>query len=371
MEREANILVVDDVAENVKISGNILRENGYKMLAAMNGETALNILNEKHIDLVLLDIAMPGMDGFEVCDRIVKNPETSHIPVIFLTAMTQTEDVVRGFKTGAVDYITKPFQTEELLQRVHTHLRIKQQQETITEQNNQLQELNATKDKFFNIMAHDLKNPFNAILGFAELLLKRHKTISEEKREHFINNIYNNTKNAYKLLENLLEWSRSQTNRIKFSPETVNLATLVNEMLPLIEESAAQKAIQLTNTIEDDIFVNVDKNMINTVLRNLLTNAVKFTPDNGEVSVMSKKHEEDNSMQVTVKDSGVGIEKDKLNDLFRIDKNTTSEGTKSEQGTGLGLILSKEFIEKHGGKIWAESNPGEGSEFHFTLPIQE
>lgn len=232
----------------------------------------------------------------------------------------------------------------------------------------ELKESNRTKDKFFSIIAHDLKNPFNSLLGFSDLLLKNHKKYDEEKREQAIELINDSSKNIFNLLENLLTWSRSQSDRITFSPQEIKVKTFIDEIVLLTQPTAKNKSIELLNGIKEDLSVYADKNMINTVLRNLITNAIKFTRKKGTVIVSATKIKKQDFIEISVKDTGIGIPKDRINDLFRLDKNKSNPGTENESGTGLGLILCKEFVEKNKGRIWVKSKVDKGSKFIFTLP---
>ncbi len=245
----------------------------------------------------------------------------------------------------------------------------KKAEQALKESEAKLQESNKTKDKFFSIIAHDLKSPFNSLLGFSDLLLQNHKKYDEEKREYFIKSINNSSKNTYKLLENLLTWSHSQTGIIEFLPQEIKIKTVISEIVLLSQPIAKNKSIGLLDDTESNISVYADKNMINTVLRNLITNAIKFTKKNGTIIVSVNETKKQDFIEISVTDTGVGIPKDKIDNLFRIDKNTSTPGTEKEIGTGLGLILCKEFVEKNSGEIWAESEVDKGSKFIFTLPV--
>jgi signal transduction histidine kinase/CheY-like chemotaxis protein len=251
---------------------------------------------------------------------------------------------------------------KELIYRIQT-------QESLKKSESQLKELNATKDKFFNIIAHDLKNPFTSLLGSSELLFQNiHKMDNETIRELAL--ILNDSaKSGYAILLNLLDWSRSQTGLLKFNPERINLSELIIENISSLQLLVANKEIGLHYEAEGDIYLFADKNMINTVLRNLLSNAVKFTHRSGKVIVRTNLTSDE--AIISIKDSGIGISKDKIENLFRIDTNYSMPGTENEQGTGLGLKLSKELVEKQGGKIWVESILNKGSEFKFSIPIEK
>jgi PAS domain S-box-containing protein len=230
----------------------------------------------------------------------------------------------------------------------------------------QLQELNASKDKFFSIVAHDLKSPFQGLIGFSNLLLEDYKSLDREEIRQYVENISNSTKNLYKLLENLLEWSRLQTGRKEYYPQKVDLYETVDSELKLLYNNAASKNIILSNLISEDTRITADKNMLTSILENLISNAIKFTGDGGEVKVFNRYQED--MIAVIIQDNGVGIRPEDLEKLFRIDQQHSTEGTAHERGTGLGLMLAKEFVEKQGGTIKIESEFTVGTKVTFTLP---
>jgi signal transduction histidine kinase/streptogramin lyase len=239
--------------------------------------------------------------------------------------------------------------------------------EELSELNQELQRLNATKDKFFSIIAHDLRNPFNTILGLSEIFLSNYEKYDAAKTRSSIISIRETSSHAYELLQNLLIWARSQTGSLDFEPVGFNLREHVADSIELVASQAAKKNITVRSEIPDDCFVKGDINMTDTVLRNLLTNAVKFTSPEGDVSVSARKS--GNRCEISVTDTGTGIAEENLQKLFRIDSKFTRKGTGLEKGSGLGLLLCKEFVEKHGGKIRVQSEAGKGSTFTFTLPL--
>ena len=239
----------------------------------------------------------------------------------------------------------------------------------LIESEKQLQNVNAMKDKFFSIIAHDLKNPFNAILGFSNLLYEAYDNFDEKQRKTFIKNICEASEGTFKLLQNLLEWSRTQTGNIEFNPVNVYLNPLIKENISVIKSVADNKNIKISTTIPPRTKVFADENMIKTVIRNLLSNAIKFTESEGEVYISATKNEE--FIEICVADTGIGVDNKNLKRLFRIDDQYKTIGTEEEQGSGLGLILCKEFVEKNGGQIWAESELGKGSKFKLTLPAHK
>jgi signal transduction histidine kinase len=250
-------------------------------------------------------------------------------------------------------------------------LQLKKQQmlleETVAKKTAELNELNASKDKFFSIIAHDLKNPFNTIIGFSEMMKESVKLNDSATFYEYAVMINTSAVQTFKLLENLLEWANSQRGKLEFLPMPVNLKELVKDELLMAEEMAMGKSIELICDVDESLTILADKNMIRTILRNLISNAIKFTHRNGKVIIsarISHKH-----VDVSVSDNGIGMTQATISKLFRLDANLSTRGTDNEKGTGLGLFLCKEFVEKHGGKIWVISEIGKGSTFNFRLPL--
>jgi len=361
------ILITDDMPENLEVLGSNLRNAGFRVSVSTNASQAIKIATSKKPDLILMDINMPEMDGFSACKILKEQESTKDIPLIFLTARNDTEDIVRGFESGGVDYITKPFNSNELLSRVFTHIELKHSRDTIIQQNRVLKELNLTKDKFFSIIAHDLKNPISSVRMACETLLRFADKMDKEKFIDIVKLMDDSAKSLYNLLENLLIWARAQTGRIKYEPCELNLKSLVNEAVMIQLMNARSKNIMLANNISDDLMVFADRNSTDTVIRNLVSNAIKFTPKGGTVKIDAEP--EDKYARVIIKDNGIGISEDDLKKIFKIDQHHSTTGTDQEKGTGLGLILCKEFVEKNGGMIWIKSQINNGSEVIFTLPL--
>jgi signal transduction histidine kinase len=364
--KNAKILVVDDIPENVKVIAHMLKGMGFAITFAKSGYEALEKLKSNPPNLVLLDISMPGMDGYEVCERIKNDPETEDIPVIFVTARDNPEDVVMGFEKGAVDYLTRPVNSAELKARVMTHLELKSSRDIIRQQNRELWELNASKDKFLSILAHDLKNPIAGLMTISELTAKMYSSLTDTERLNYIKEIHSSAERVLNILEDLLQWSRSQSGRIEYNPTEVNLARVTAEALAAVEDTVLKKELSVENNIPEESSVFADRYMIATVIRNLLSNAAKFSYPGGKISLEARINESHVSYKVT--DSGIGIPEENMKRLFRIDGGLSTPGTEKEKGTGLGLILCKEFVEKNKGTIRAESTPGKGTTFTFTLP---
>jgi len=246
---------------------------------------------------------------------------------------------------------------------------ISHQKEEIEEQRDKLKDLNRTKDKFFSIIAHDLKNPFHTILGFADLLLKNYNEIEDDKKQEYIQLMNESSQYAYYLLENLLNWSRSQTDRIKFTPARMGIFEVIDENQHMLHASLKKKEISFNSEIPEGTIVFADKNMVNTIFRNLLNNAIKFTSDGGIITI---SHDIiDKYIAINISDNGIGMEKEVIDKLFHLEQFYSTKGTGGESGTGLGLIVCHDFITKHMGEISVKSEPGEGSTFTFTLPIKK
>lgn len=240
------------------------------------------------------------------------------------------------------------------------------QKQEIKVQRDKLHELNVTKDKFFSIIAHDLKNPFSALIGFSKIMITEFENFEKKQIKEFVQSVYKSSENTYNLLENLLEWAKTQTGKIQWKPMTFELSEVTDSAIELLNRNAFNKNIRLQNEIKKETPVVADKNMLHTVIRNLISNAIKFTPEGGSVTIRS--HRVNGTIETRVSDTGIGIDGKDIEKLFRIDVHFSRSGTADEQGTGLGLILCKEFIEKNSGKIWVESEIGKGSSFIFTLP---
>ena len=358
--RISDILIVDDVVANLNLLGEILDTEGYRIRQVPSGELALQVVAKEKPDLILLDIMMPDMDGYEVCRRLKADPGLKDIPVIFISALDGTSDIVAAFALGGVDYISKPFIAEEVKARIRTHLKIHRQSQ-------ELIELNATKDRFFSIIAHDLRGPFNGFLGATQIMSKDLPGLSQDELVMFAKGLNESAIQLFELLENLLEWARMQRGLISFEPRRFQLMSVIFRTVSLVSDLASQKGVKIRHCIPEGLVVLADSYMLESVLRNLVTNAVKFTRSGGEVTIAAN-HAPDDSVGISVSDTGIGMNGELVANLFRLDAHNNREGTGGEPSSGLGLIICRDFVEWHGGRLWAESTEGAGSTFHFTLP---
>ena len=358
------ILIIDDNKKNLQVIGNVLREDKYKIAVATNGKDGIRLVEKIRPDLILLDIMMPEMDGFTACGIIKKKHENKEIPIIFLTAKTETEDIVKGFENGGVDYITKPFKKDELLVRIKTHIELKKSKDTIRKQAEDLRVLNDFKNTIFSIIAHDLKG---AIGGFKEVttfLSFDIETITKGEAKDFIFLLKERADIIYMLLENLLLWARTQKKEIKVSPQKIHLKQLTDDLINEYH-TFSTKPLIISSSIPETINVKGDIEMIKIIMRNLISNAIKFTPENGEINIYSS--EKNGDVSVFIQDNGIGIKQEDIDKLFNDKVHFTTYGTNQEKGSGLGLKICKELIEMNEGKISVNSDTGSGSVFNFSL----
>jgi len=251
---------------------------------------------------------------------------------------------------------------------VHT-LMVYKFNKDLNENEEKLEESNRTKEKFLKIIAHDLKSPFSAILGLTGLLQEKHKSFDDDKCDELINAIHTSTRTTYKLLENLLVWSSLQADKIEYVEQKIDLKEILSETVLNLYDLADKKNIKISITINDNEIIFADRNMTSAILRNLISNAIKFTNKGGIIAISSKKMVDDGLLQVSVTDNGIGIPTNQIDNLFHIGMNTSMKGTENEYGTGLGLIICKDFVEKQGGKLWAKSEPNKGTIFNFTVKV--
>jgi len=382
-KRETNlILAVDDQPTNLKLISTILNKE-YSLSVANSGKMALGILEKIRPDLILLDIMMPGMDGFEVCKRIKETEANKDIPIIFLTAKSDIDSIVEGFKHGAVDYITKPFNTKEMQVRIKNHInladakkRILHQKKEIEEYSNQLvkfnselSRINTEKDKFFSILAHDLKSPFVGFMGLSKIISKETQNLSLTEIKDFADALNDSANNIYRLLENLLLWSKLQTNGITINPLNTRICHAAENAIYKLSFEAKQKNIKIENNISENLIVNADSELLDTLFTNLISNAVKYSKIGGTVEISGDEAGE--FAKISVRDYGSGMSEALKQSLFILSERKTLPRNDKKGGTGLGLILCKDYLSRYRGDIWGESEEGKGATFYFTLPKGE
>lgn len=361
------ILVVDDVVSNVLLLKILLTKENFKVLTANNGYTCIEIAQNNHPDLILLDVMMPDINGFETAEKLKSDPATADIPIIFLTALNAPSDLVKGFQVGANDFLTKPFNKEELVMRVMRQIQLVFAKRIIESQNAELKRTISNRDKMYSVIAHDLRSPMASIRMVLNLLVS---TISSELigEELFslLDKANKESEETHDLLDNLLKWTKSQTGRINVVHQNFDISDVligIEDIFSLIAENKKQKINFDKQT--GSIMVRADKDMLNTVLRNFMSNAIKFTPEGKDIDILVDK--QDKFVKVSIRDHGVGISPERIATLFSAGQ--TTYGTNNEEGSGLGLQLCQDFARKNGGDVMVESVLGEGSTFSVFVPL--
>jgi two-component system sensor histidine kinase/response regulator len=365
------ILIVDDVEENIMISSAILRKSGFQVQSDKSGAECLRLTEELRPNLILLDINMPGMNGIEACAILKQSETTRNIPIIFLTAISEANHIVRAFQAGGVDYIVKPFRTQELLARVHVHLALQQAQTTLLEQNGHLEQLNKEKSEFLGIAAHDLKNPLSGIIGLAELLISRAESnISEADITGMVQQIKQSSHLMFEIVANLLDVNRIEEGNIQFFPRLFNLYELCSSLLTRYASQAAQKNITLVHlpTPSGSTTVYADEIATVQILDNIISNAVKYSP-HGKTVFVSHEISADGLQRVRVRDEGQGLTEDDKKYLFQKFSKLSARPTNGEHSTGLGLSIAKRLAELMNANIFVESEYGNGATFVVDFPI--
>ncbi|MEQ8188968.1 MAG: hybrid sensor histidine kinase/response regulator [Candidatus Eremiobacterota bacterium] len=361
------ILIVDDTRVNLQLLGKILMKVNYELAIANSGYEALDMLRDIKPDLILLDVMMPGMDGYNVCKTLKSSPETKDIPVIFLTAKSEKEDIVTGFDVGAVDYVTKPFNSAELLARVRTHLELKYARDLLAKQNEKLKQLNDLKNEFLGMAAHDLRNPIGNITTTLSYILEYLGTNLTEKQIKFLRNIEKSGKYMNVLLNDLLDLTAIESGKLTLKLMEEDYVNFLKENISLNQMLSDKKAITIDLNYEEHIpRINIDRDKITQVMNNLIGNAVKFSHGGTKITVHIQAGED--FIITSVVDQGQGIPEKELPHIFKEFHRSTVKATDGEKSTGLGLAITKKIVEGHGGKIGVESRVTEGSRFYFTLP---
>ncbi len=363
------ILVVDDVMSNVLLLKILLTNEKFQVLTANNGEGCLKVCKEEHPDLVLLDVMMPDMSGFDTAIELKKDPDTADIPIIFLTALNSPSDLVHGFQVGANDFLSKPFNKEELIMRVMHQIALVAAKRLIVQQNIELKRTISNRDKMYSVIAHDLRSPMASIRMVLNLVVQ---TVSPEaigpEMYYLIDKANKETEETHDLLDNLLKWTKSQTGRLKVVFQEFEVSDVITGVADIFTMIAETKKIKLTTEYhEEGLKVRADKDMLNTVLRNFLSNAIKFSNEDSSIEIVVTR--KDNFAKVGIRDHGIGIAPDRIDGIFH--KGETTYGTNNEEGSGLGLQLCKDFAVRNGGDVMVESVVGEGSTFSVLVPLVE
>ncbi|MEG0500056.1 MAG: hybrid sensor histidine kinase/response regulator, partial [Rikenellaceae bacterium] len=333
--QDHKILLVDDVMSNILLLKGQLKNECYQIVTATNGIEALEVVKKEMPDLILLDVMMPGMSGFEVSVELKKSNEYKHIPIIFLTALNSTSDIVKGFQLGANDFITKPFNKDELIIRVRHQISLIVARRIIIKQTEELRRTILGRDKLYSVIAHDLRGPIGSVKMVLNMLMLNlpASQIGEEMYE-MMNLANKTTEDVFSLLDNLLKWTKSQVGRMMIAKQNFDVVGVVKDGISIMETSAHLKGIKLVfdNIPAGEIGVYVDTDLLKTVLRNLIGNAIKFTHEDGEIVVSIEDGVE--FVTISVADNGCGMSEEFKAKLFNPEEHSSTFGTNNEEGSG-------------------------------------
>jgi signal transduction histidine kinase len=393
------LLVIDDTLYNIELLLSFLSKKGFKVLVAHDGKDGIRMAELTQPDLILLDVTMPEMDGFEVCQVLKTHEKTQDIPVIFMTARIEIVDKLKGFELGAADYITKPFQLKEVLARVTTHLKLRKlhlqlQQEIINrkqaetsleaerdalaERTAELSKANAElahaarlKDEFLANMSHELRSPLNAILGISQTLRDEVYGPLTDKQRKSIRTLEESGEHLLALINDILDLSKIEAEKLSLSLDTVSVNEVCQASLRMTKEGAFKKRIRVATTLDSAVdIIQADERRLKQILVNLLSNAVKFTPESGSIRLEVTGDAEHGVVDFSVQDTGYGIAKEEMKHLFEPFVQLGGTLNRAQEGTGLGLSLVYRLVEMHGGSVSVESLVGQGSCFTISLPWQ-
>jgi signal transduction histidine kinase len=391
LSNKGKILIVDDTLESLQLLSSTLSEQGYSIRGAAQGKMAIRTARVSPPDLILLDIKMPEVNGYEVCKQLKADDQTRDIPVIFISALDEVIDKVKAFQVGGVDYITKPFQVEEVLARIEHQLMIRQlsielqeKQNQLQEQNEQLQQeiqerkraeeeaaaANQAKSEFLANMSHELRTPLNAILGFSQLM-NRDPQLRAEQRE-YVEIINRSGEHLLELISEILDLSKIEAGRITLNERNFDLYRLLDNLEEIFQIKAAQKNLEFIFIVNSDVpqYIKADEQKLRSCLLNLLSNAIKFTNYGSVILTVEKSEDLESFLHFAVNDTGVGIAPKEMDTVFDAFVQT-SAGVALAEGTGLGLAITKKFVQLMGGEITVSSVLGEGTTFQFSIKLTE
>jgi signal transduction histidine kinase len=374
----SQVLIIDD-NRHIRTQINlVLKLEGYSTVEAENGAQGIELAKATTPDLIVCDIVMPEMDGYSVLEHLRRMPETAGIPFLFLSAKADRSDIREGMNLGADDYLVKPFSAQELVQAINA--RINRYNVTKRQWESRVQSLNqmsASKDRFMTIMSHDLKSAFSGVMGLSEMLASKLDDLSFDQLQDVSRLMKDAIQSTQNLLQSFVEWARLQANGMNVKAESLNIGEMTLNVIVQHSGFAAHKNIEISCAIPPDTHVWADANMTEVIIRNLISNALKFTVPGGKIEVAT--HEVKGSdgkpmLQCSVRDTGIGISPENVQKLLTTDVTNglhfTTLGTQGEKGTGLGIMFCRELLEKQGGVLTIQSERGKGSTFAFTLPYQ-
>ncbi len=391
--KQYKILIVDDNPQNIQLLGSVLREAGYLVGFATNGKQAIDILNKtSDFDLICLDIDMPILNGYETCKIIRQDEKLKELPIIFLTAYRDEEQIITGFECGGQDYVTKPFNPKELLSRINTHIQLKEKTEMLREINNRLEqiveertrelrialekaeEMNRVKSYFFANMSHEFRTPFIGIKGWAELL---YEILPDPEHRHMVELILKSTERMLETLTKILNMTKLEFDKQELSMSYFDIRNLIEDTFNLLKATAEKKGLNYSMKIfgskdygTESLMIQSNENALKEILENLLSNAIKFT-EKGSVELSAEIEERNNKEYLILKisDTGIGIPREKQEIIWQAFRQVSEGLNRNFEGTGLGLTITKKFVELLGGEIFLQSEVNKGSTFTVEIPI--
>jgi len=363
------ILIVDDVVSNVLLLKILLTNEKFQVCTANCGNMCIEQAKAEKPDLILLDVMMPDISGFDTAVILKKDPETKEIPIIFLTALNNPSDLVHGFQVGASDFLTKPFNKEELVIRVMHQITVVAAKRIIEKQNRDLTATISNRDKMYSVIAHDLRSPMASIRMVLNLVVSAMSPdIVGPELYELLDKANRESEEVHDLLDNLLKWTKSQTGRLNVVLQDLDLNDIVPGVVDIFEMIAQTKKIKLSfQGTDTPLVVRADNDMLKTVVRNFLSNAIKFSPEESTIEISMKP--EGDFAKISIRDHGVGIAAERIDSIFH--KGETTYGTGGEEGSGLGLQLCQDFARKNGGDVMVESVEGQGSTFSVMVPLKK
>jgi two-component system sensor histidine kinase/response regulator len=360
------ILVVDGVPTNIMLVQVILKKEGYTILKAESGAQAIQIARERKPHIILLDMIMPDMEGLEVLRQLKSSPETNHIPVIIMSALDDMVTILKGYKAGATEYVTKPFQKEELIKRIAHRFQLY----TVERMRQELEASMESHDMMYAIISHDLRSPLGSLKMMNNSILRMvdKETVGEAAYEMLLtmNKISEET---FQLLDNLTKWSKYTQDKILPYRQRTDINSIIESIISVYKPIAELKRVTISLQDEGRLYGNIDIDMLKTIIRNLLSNAINYSYEGGTVSLSAEVDKED--MIFRIKDSGIGIKEIDKDALFSPSFYTSLNNKGHHHSAGFGVFIAKSFVELHGGAIRFESEEGKGTTFFFSLPINE
>jgi len=363
------VLVVDDMPANVRLLSGILKIAGYEVVTAPGGAEALAALGDAAPDVVLLDVMMPDMDGFEVCRRIKAAPETAYLPVVMVTALHESADRVRALEAGADDFLTKPVDEVEVVARVQSLVRVKRQRDDLERAYAELRRAESLRDSLAAMLVHDLRTPLTAIIGPLEMLTGDLTPLLDETQKEFLTMCTRSAHRLLSLVNDLLDVSKMESGEMNLHPTGTKPADLINDAAEQLAPLAHESNIDLIREIAPSLpTLQADADLLIRVLVNLLGNALKFTPSGGTITASVRSEKDERAVTFAIQDTGEGIPEEDFERIFEKFGQVEGRQAGRKMSTGLGLTFCKMAVEAHGGRIWMESTLGRGSTFSFNIP---